>query len=567
MYAGATTTWKCRPAGTGQACSMQSSLTEFQRNQLSVITGVTPIAMVGHILNTTILTLAVMGSVPLTHLLIWGAYSYGVALVLIFRHLRRRGRIARNFRHAARRAAINAFFLALPWSGMAVMYLGSLAHDEELILVALGVGMAASGTILLSALPLAAITYMSGVLLPSAAKCLVLLHHRGYVLLGVLALSYWFFLLALIRKITREVNDRKQADLTLKDRDLRLQEALAAGKVVAFSWDPNTGFSHRSGNASQVLGFVPQAGDRRRGSDFLACLHPDDRARFSAQVKTLSPQKPSYSASFRFIRPDGREVLLEETGRAEFDENGRYLRLRGLTRDITERMRAEIRQLLLVRELDHRVKNVLATVAMVAQRTRERSHSMDQFLQVFDGRIHAMANAQALLSRSHWQGVSLEDLINNSLAPFRVDAPSVKVEGPAVLLSADAVQPIAIALHELATNASKYGALTMAEGSISVVWHWAEGAKPDLLLDWIETGGPPVTAPAEVGYGTGAIRNLIPYELEGSVDLAYDVDGVRCRIRVPSKWFSPAEVPIEPVVSEPDLRSSHAAELPATPSQ
>ena len=280
--------------------------------------------------------------------------------------------------------------------------------------------------------------------------------------------------------------------------------------------------------------------------DFLACLHPDDRARFTAQVKNLSPNNPSYSASFRFIRPDGREVLLEETGKAEFNRNGRYLRLRGLTRDITERMRAEIRQLLLVRELDHRVKNVLATVAMVAQRTRERSHSMDQFLQVFDGRIHAMANAQALLSRSHWQGVSLVDLVNNSLAPFRVDAPSVKVEGPAVLLSADAVQPIAIVLHELATNASKYGALTMPEGSISVLWHWPEDAKPDLLLDWIETGGPPVIAPAEVGYGTGAIRNLIPYELEGSVDLAYDVDGVRCRIRLPSKWLRPDEAPIEP---------------------
>lgn len=546
---------------------MQSSLTEFQRNQLSVITGVTPVAMVGHILNTTVMTLALAASVPLTHLIIWGAYSYGVALVLIFRHLRNRGRIARDFHHAAKSASVNALFLSLPWSAVAVLYLGNLAHDEELILVALGVGMAASGTILLSALPVAAITYMSGILLPSAVKCLVFLQHRGYVLLGVLALSYWGFLLALIGKITREVNDRTQADITLKERDLRLQEALAAGKVVAFSWDPNTGFTHRSGNASQVLGFGPNAGDRRRGGDFLACLHPDDRARFAAQVKNLSPNNPSYSASFRFIRPDGREVLLEETGKAEFNRHGRYLRLRGLTRDITERMRAEIRQLLLVRELDHRVKNVLATVAMVAQRTRERSHSMDQFLQVFDGRIHAMANAQALLSRSHWQGVSLVDLVNNSLAPFRVDAPSVKVEGPAVLLSADAVQPIAIVLHELATNASKYGALTMPAGSISVLWHWPEGARPDLLLDWIETGGPPVVAPAEVGYGTGAIRNLIPYELEGSVDLTYDVEGVRCRIRLPSKWLRPTEAPIEPVVSEPDVRSSHAAALPATPSQ
>jgi two-component sensor histidine kinase len=489
-------------------------------------------------------------------------------LVLIFRHLRHRGRIARDFRHAAKRATVNALFLALPWSAVSVLYLGNLAHDEELILVALGVGMAASGTILLSALPSAAITYMSGILLPSAAKCLVFLHHRGYVLLGVLALSYWGFLLALIGKITREINDRKQADITLKERDLRLQEALAAGKVVAFSWDPHTGFTHRSGNASQVLGFGPAAGDRRRGDDFLACLHPDDRARFTAQVKNLSPNNPSYSASFRFIRPDGREVLLEETGKAEFNRNGRYLRLRGLTRDITDRMRAEIRQLLLVRELDHRVKNVLATVAMVAQRTRERSHSMDQFLQVFDGRIHAMANAQALLSRSNWQGVSLAELVDNTLAPFRVDANSVKVDGPPVLLSAEVVQPVAIVLHELATNASKYGALTMPEGRICVQWQWPDnGTKPDLLLDWIETGGPPVTAPAEVGYGTGAIRNLIPYELEGSVDLTYEVQGVRCRIRLPAKWLLQSSDEIAEAVSEPDLRSSHAATLPATPSQ
>lgn len=551
----------------GRGSSMQSSLTEFQRNQLSVITGVTPVAMFGHILNTTVLTLALADSIPLTHLVVWGGYSYGVALVLIFRHLRRRSLIARDFHHAARRATVNALFLSLPWSAIAVLYLGNLAPDEELILVALGVGMAASGTILLSALPSAAITYMSGILLPSAIKCLAFLNGRGYLLLGILALSFWGFLLALIRKITREINDRTRAELTLKERGLRLQEALAAGKVVAFSWDPATGFSHRSGNASQVLGFGPEAGDRRRGKDFLACLHPDDRARFAAQVKHLSPQNPSYSATFRFIRPDGREVLLEETGKAEFGQNGRYLRLRGLTRDITDRMRAEIRQLLLVRELDHRVKNVLATVAMVAQRTRERSSSMDQFLQVFDGRINAMANAQALLSRSHWQGVSLADLVNNSLAPFRVDAPSMKVEGPAVLLSADAVQPIAIVLHELATNASKYGSLTTPEGRISILWRLPEnGAEPDLLLEWIETGGPPVTAPAEVGYGTGAIRNLIPYELEGSVDLAYEVEGVRCRIRLPSKWLLPAETTMEPV-SEPDLRSSHAAELSATPSQ
>jgi PAS domain S-box-containing protein len=544
---------------------MQLRLSEFQRNQLSVVASVTPFAMAGHMLNTTILTITLAGSVPGTQLIGWAAYSYGVALVLIYRHLGRRNRVPRSFRHAANRAAVNAFFLAIPWSAVAVLYLGRLAHDEELILVALGVGMAASGTILLSALPTAAVIYMTGILIPSAIKCLFFLNNKGYILLGFLALSFWWFLAVLIAKITREIKDRNHTDVALKESEARLQEALTAGKVVAFSWDPSTGLSHRSGNAPQILGFGVQARDHRKGSDFLACLHPDDRARFAAQVKSLSPQNPSYSASFRFIRPDGHEVLLEESGRAEFDKSGHYLRLRGLTRDITDRMRAEIRQLLLVRELDHRVKNMLASVATVAQRTRERSRSMDQFLQVFDGRIHAMANAQALLSRSHWQGVSLADLVNSALAPY-VDEHNATVAGPEVRLAADATQPVAIALHELATNASKYGALTKPGGRISLQWHWQEGAERDLILDWTESGGPAVTAPSELGYGTVAIRNLIPYELEGSVDLTHEVGGVRCRIKLPSKWIAASGTPTN-VLSASSLGASHAATSQAALSQ
>ena len=187
---------------------------------------------------------------------------------------------------------------------------------------------------------------------------------------------------------------------------------------------------------------------------------------------------------------------------------------------------------------------------------------MDQFLQVFEGRIHAMANAQALLSRSHWQGVGLADLVNTALAPY-VDERNASVAGPEMLLSAEATQPVAIVLHELATNASKYGALSKSGGRIAVQWRCEEGAKGDLLLDWIESGGPPVTAPAETGYGTAAIRNLIPYELEGSVELSHEVQGVRCRIRLPSKWIA-AGATLTNSVSGSDLGSSHAAMSSAT---
>jgi PAS domain S-box-containing protein len=515
---------------------MQPKLSHFQTYQLKMIARVTPHAMAGHILNTTIMAIAVAGSIPTTQLVIWCGYSYGISLAVLYRHARNHARVPKSFGRAARRATVYALFLALPWASMAVLHLGALATDEELILIALGVGMAASGTILLSAVPAAAFSYMSAILIPTAVKCLVLLNQKGYVLLGFLAVSYWGFLAALMAKITREISERKKADVALEESEARLQEALTAGHVVAFTWDPATGVSQRSENASQVLGFEAKADAPGRADEFLARIRPEDRADFAARIRRLCAENPSYSIAFRFIRPDGHEVWLEETGKAEFDPGGRYVRVKGLTRDITDRKRAEERRRMLVRELDHRVKNVLASVVTVARRSREDSASIDEFLRVFEGRIESMANAHRLLSRNHWQGVSLADLVQKELAPC-VGKDSASVEGPEVLLSPEATQSVAIVLHELVTNAAKYGALATKDGRISVRWDWQRegGAARRLLLEWVETGGSAVVPPNQSGYGTDAIRKLIPYELGGVVDLAFDAAGLRCRIELPSR--------------------------------
>ena len=510
---------------------MSTSLSQFQSHQLEVIARVTPHAMVGYVLNTSVLAIAIAGSVPRTELIGWCIYAYAIAGLVLYRHLRGRRRAPRSFPRAVRRATVYALFLALPWAWMGGLHMGTLAHDEELILVALIVGMTASGTILLSAIPVAAFSYMSAILLPGAVKCLVFLNQKGYVLLGVLALSYWWFLAALIAKITREISERKEADIALKESEARLQQALAGGQVVAFTWDLTRGQSQRSENVAQILGLEPQLATQGPPSDFLTHVHPEDRHYFVAQIKGLCPERRSYSSSFRFIRPDGREIWLEETGTAEFDATGRHLRIKGLTRDITERKRSEERQRMLVRELDHRVKNVLASVATIAQRTREGSTSIDEFLQTFDGRIQALANAHALLSRSHWEGVSLAKLACGELAPC-VGEGTASLEGPEVLLTAEATQAIAIVLHELVTNASKYGALSTPLGRITVRWDW-RGAKEGLSLEWTETNGPAVAVPSHTGYGIRAIQKLIPHELGGTVDLTFDASGLRCRIVLP----------------------------------
>src|SRR5262249_23532968 len=196
--------------------------------------------------------------------------------------------------------------------------------------------------------------------------------------------------------------ERRQHAAVVEESEARLQEALAAGSVTAFEWDVRSGRSRRSENSAQILGFDPQ--QTVSSSAFLSYVHPDDRARFRALVHGLRPEHPSFAVTFRFMRPDGREVWLEEVSKAEFDAGGRLTRLSGLTLDITEHKRAEEHQNALMAELDHRVKNVLARVAAVAKSTRQGSSSVDEFVQTLDGRIGCMATAHALLSQTRWQG-------------------------------------------------------------------------------------------------------------------------------------------------------------------
>jgi PAS domain S-box-containing protein len=325
--------------------------------------------------------------------------------------------------------------------------------------------------------------------------------------------------------------ERRQHEAVLEESEARLQEALTAGAVTAFEWDPRSGTSRRSENAAQILGFDPK--QPFAAAQFLARVHPDDRARFKAIIDGVRIDSPYYSVTFRFIRPDGREAWLEETSRAEFDTTGRVVRLKGLTRDITKRKQAEKRQDLLIGELDHRVKNVLARVAAVVMQTRRRCGTMDEFVKALHGRIQSMAAAHTLLSHSRWSGVGLTDLIRQQLAPYTTDA-NTTIGGPEVLLTATETQAVAMVIHELVTNAAKHGALSCPDGSVSVSWHrTGAGAAAVLTIIWRELGGPPIEAPVRSGYGSSLIRDLIPHELGGAVDLTFPSDGACCKIEIP----------------------------------
>jgi two-component sensor histidine kinase len=221
------------------------------------------------------------------------------------------------------------------------------------------------------------------------------------------------------------------------------------------------------------------------------------------------------------------------------DQRGALVGLLGVTRDITDRKRAEEHQHILNAELDHRVKNVLATVNTIAARTMDASSSIHHFVASLDGRIRSMARTHELLSATQWQGISVLDLVRRELAPYATKG-NTEIDGPNVVLKAEVGQALGMVLHELATNAAKHGALSTQNGRVSIRWHQRldGNPRPNLVLDWREVGGPSVVAPSNSGFGMSTIRDLIPYEFGGAVDLAFAPAGVQCRLELPAIWLA-----------------------------
>lgn len=199
-----------------------------------------------------------------------------------------------------------------------------------------------------------------------------------------------------------------------------------------------------------------------------------------------------------------------------------------------ERRQAKEHQDLLIAELDHRVKNVLARVAAVVRHTSWRSGTIEEFIQSVDGRIQSMAGAHALLSQRRWRGVGLIDLLRHQLAPYRTGA-NISLNGPDVILTSREIQALALVIHELVTNAVKYGALSNTDGSVSLSWDCTGSNLAVLRVIWCEVCGPPIMASVRSGYGSNLIRNLIPHELGGAVDLTFPQDGACCTIEIPLK--------------------------------
>ncbi|MGX1100361.1 sensor histidine kinase [Amorphus sp. MBR-141] len=207
--------------------------------------------------------------------------------------------------------------------------------------------------------------------------------------------------------------------------------------------------------------------------------------------------------------------------------------------DITERKDYEQRMRLVMRELSHRSKNLLAVVQAIARQTAQQADSVKEFLEKFGERVRALAGAQDLLVAGNWSGASLGDVVNGQLGHYTPeDRNRVIVEGPDVKLSPDAMQTLSLALHELATNAAKYGALSNEVGKVLVTWS-IDQATSTLDLRWSEEGGPPVTAPTRRGFGRIVIERNVARSLEAEVDLDFATEGFRAVFHIPLDQIRP----------------------------
>jgi PAS domain S-box-containing protein len=226
-------------------------------------------------------------------------------------------------------------------------------------------------------------------------------------------------------------------------------------------------------------------------------------------------------------RKDGSLIDISLTVSPVKNAQGKIIGASKIARDITDRKRAEERIATLAREAEHRTKNILATV----QATVNLSHSdtVDGLKHAINGRIHALATVHSLFVESRWVGAELFSIVSQELAPYlREGATRVRIDGPRLLLLPDKAQAIALILHELATNAAKYGSLSVPTGQVEVTWsHAADGR---LTVHWIESGGPPTKKPTRKGFGTSVVGRMIRDQLKGEMHLDWRSKGLACKI-------------------------------------
>lgn len=272
--------------------------------------------------------------------------------------------------------------------------------------------------------------------------------------------------------------------------------------------------------------------DDLTGQNLWSFIAGDDHSHVRAQLDRLTPEQPELTIENRFDTASGTRWILWSNHALEFDASGKWTVGQSTGIDITERKQLEEQLELLVGELNHRVKNTLMVVQAMAFQTFRGPDANSEPVVAFTQRLRAVSGAHDALSRSNWTGTMLSEIVRQGIIICDDGRSRVAAHGPEVVLSANVTVSLVMVLHELATNAMKYGALSNENGRITVRWA-TDDTRRELTIDWIESGGPPVREPSRKGFGFRLINEAVPRQVSGTVKLAYDPAGLNCRITLP----------------------------------
>ena len=333
-------------------------------------------------------------------------------------------------------------------------------------------------------------------------------------------------------RVSQDVTIAKQMEDRLRENEQRMRDLLEALPAAIYTTDANGRINFFNRAAVEMAGRTPQPGDewcvtwKLYWPDGSPLPHNE-----CPMAIALRENRPVRGAEAIAERPDGTRVPFIPYPTPLRDAQGNLIGAINMLVDISERKRAENAQKVLIDELNHRVKNTLATVQSLASQTAHHVSNLDDFLPTFMGRLLALARAHDLLTQRHWQDAPFERLVHDIVAP--VAGERVKMQGPSINLNARTALSLTMVFNELLTNAVKYGALSVPEGSVALDWRICEGEQPTLSCEWQESGGPYVAPPKRRGFGSRLMERCVEGDLAGEFDLVNEPEGTRCRMVFP----------------------------------
>jgi PAS domain S-box-containing protein len=331
-----------------------------------------------------------------------------------------------------------------------------------------------------------------------------------------------------------DITRNKAVEEALRASELRLRLAMDAGRMAVWEYDVRAGRILHSSDLNRLLGFVETR--EVAYDDFRARIDPEDLQRLSATaVASLQNGEPHFQAEVRYRLSRGDVHWLLVSAEFQLSAGGGVDRVIGVALDITDRKRDEEHQQLLLHELNHRVKNTLAVVQARAHQSFAGGRDVTR-REAFEGRLVALAAAHNLLTRENWEPASMIEVIRSAAAACDPNRQRLQLDGPDIRVPPKMAVTLALAIHELCTNAVKYGALSNDSGKVTISWGVADRR---LRLVWTENGGPRVTTPRRRGFGSMMLERALASELVGSVKLDFAASGLCCTIDAPvgKDWF------------------------------